>query len=334
MPIPVEDLGRSVLAAIDTDAGLLRTIRWTSERYRELCNRAKFRHLRRIGEVNIPAPVTTGLATVTRDSNVVTGDVNASPTWDSTLIGRHFRAQVVWYEIVNVIPSATAAQLILRSKYSEAPAASQPTGFRIVQRYVPLDPMVRWVGDFVLMRRRRRLRPMSLKELDMIYPARNNITNGPRVVSEIGITADGFGATPDIPSQNSRKTMEFYPYSDLSEMVRYAYWPISRDLQVGDFLPDEVDLVLLKKGVMIDLFRYEMGRAARLGQQPKSEMYRNESRAQTTEWERGILDAVRADKAMGQDDMTFILRSGGYLPSDEPLITTARDEVFWARWPL
>lgn len=319
MGAPVEELARAALAAIDTDAGLLRCVRFVSERYRELTQRARFRHLRRIGEINIDAPVTTGLATVTRDSDIVTGDADSSPLWTSALIGRHFRAQVTWYEITDVVPSATAAQLRLKSKYSEAPAATQPTGYRIVQRYVRLDPMARHFGDFVLMRRRRRLHPLSLKELDMSYPARNTITAGPRFVSEIGTDADG------------RKLVEFYPYSDLSEMVRYAYWPIARDLQIGDTLPDEIDLVLLKKGVLVDLFRYEWAKAARLNAIEKAALYRNEMRAQVTEWEVGILDAVRADK--GMDDVTMILKTGGAMVGDDPLIKDAHDEVY-SRWPF
>lgn len=338
MPTLVEDVARSALAAIDTDAGLVRAVRWTSERYRELSNRANFRHLRKVGEINLPAPIGNGggniilptppnfgLATVTRDSNVVVGDATSSPFWTSALIGRHFRAQVTWYEIVDVVPSATAAQLILKSNYAESPVTAQGTtnnatiSYLIVQRFTKLPDDVRYIGDFVHMRRRRRLRPLSVTELDQTYPARNNVTGGPRVVTEQGVDADG------------HKIVEMYPYNDLSEQIRYVFWQVSRDLQISDVLPVEIDLTLLKRGVLVDVFRYEMAKAARLGKVDAAALWRNEMRAQVTEWERAMQDAIRADK--GQDDVTLILRTGGVLPSDDPLITTAHDEVL-ARWPI
>jgi len=318
MPLLVEEVARASLAAIDTDAGLLRCVRFVSERYRELTQRARFRHLRRAGEINLIAPVTTGLATTVRDSNLVTGNTTASPTWTTALIGRHFRGSVMWYEIVDVRPSATAAVLVLASTYSESPAATQPSAYRVVQRHVPLDVNVRYIGSFVHMRRRRTLRPLSMMELDMIYPARHNITGGPRVVTELGVDTDG------------RKLVEFYPYSDQSESIRYVFWPKSRDVQVGDTLPDEIDLVHLKSGVLVDLMRYEAARAARLGQMEKAGFYRNEYRAQTQEWERMILDAIRADK--GMDDVTFILTRGGAGNfNDGDLIVDAHDSVL-AGW--
>lgn len=338
MAVLTEDVARAALAAIDTDAGLVRAVRWTSERYRELTNRANFRHLRRVGELNLPAPIGNGggniilptppnfgLATVTRDSNIVTGDTTSSPFWTSALIGRHFRAQVNWYEIVDVNSSATAAKLILKSNYAESPvlatgvANTGTISYLVVQQWTRLNPQVRYLGDFLHMRRRRRLQPLSGTELEMAYPARNNVTGGPRIVSERGTDADG------------RKIVEMYPYNDLSEQIRYVYWEVSRDLQIGDPLPVEMDLTLLKRGVLCDLFRYEMAKAARNGQIEKAALYRNEMRAQSTEWERAMLDAIKADK--GQDDVTLILRTHGAGMADDPLITTAHDEVL-ARWPI
>lgn len=318
MPVTCEDIARAALGAIDTDAGLLRCAGWVNERYRELTQRARFRHLRRMGELNIEAPLTTGLATVTVGSDIVTGNATASPTWTTQLIGRHFRQAVTWYEITEVNPHPTVATLKLRSKFAET-AGTQPGGYRIVERFVRLDPGVRQIGDFVLMRRRRRIRPMSLMELDMGFPARNNITNGPRIVCDLGTDADGV------------KLVEFYPYSAQAESIHYAYWPVSPTLHLQDVIAQEVDQVLLKAGVLVDLFRFEMAKAARMNQMEKSALYRNEMRAQSTEWERKILDAIRADK--GLDDVTFILRLGGASAGDDPLIMDAHDQVY-ANWPI
>src|SRR5262245_1089758 len=177
----VEDVARAALSALDTDAGLPRAIRWTAERYRELTNRSRFRHLMRTGEIVLPPPVTTGTLTVTPGSNVLSAlnsdaQVAILAAGDN-ITGRFIRIQVAWYEIADYV--AAQAKIILKSPYTET-ASGAGTGFRIVQRYVTLDPSVRFLGTFVHTRRRRKLRLTNKLALDMHYPGRNLITGGPR----------------------------------------------------------------------------------------------------------------------------------------------------------
>src|SRR5207253_3230676 len=131
---------------------------------------------------------------------------------------------------------------------------------------------------------------------DMMFPARNNVTGGPRYLADLGVD-----------HESGLRVIEAYPYNDLSEQIVYTYWQTARDLQIADVLPNEVDVVLLKAGVLIDVFRYEMARAQRDAKVEQAALWRNESRAQTTEWESKIMDAIRVDRA--SDDLTFILRT-------------------------
>ena len=315
-----EDVARAALSALNTDAGLLRAINWTSERYRELSARTRLRHLQRFAQIDLPAPVTAGSATVTPGSTLVVGDAVASPTWNTNLIGQFFRAQVAWYEITNVVPSATTAVLNLRTPFAES-ASGAGTGYRIVQRYVNLANGVRFLGAFVHARRRRKLDTVNRLDLDIRYPGRQNITGGPRVVCDLGVDPD-----------TQRRRVEFYPYNDQEEMITYQYWMIAQDLKADTPLPPEIDLALLKIGVLCDLYRYKMAQLIALGQVEPAALMRNELRAQMTSWEGAIQDLIRADR--GTEDVAMILRLHG--PNrglDNPLIKDAHDEVL-NNWPL
>src|SRR5438477_7041980 len=113
----VEDVARSVLQAVSSDAGFLIATQWVSDRYLQLAARTQFRSLRTFGEVNVPAPITAGLATFTRDSNVVTGNSTARAAWSNAVNGRSIRGSVVWYEIEGVRPDGS---LQLVSTFSES----------------------------------------------------------------------------------------------------------------------------------------------------------------------------------------------------------------------
>jgi len=325
----VGDCARSALAAIDTNAGLPRAAKWVSERYRELSARTRLRHLMQTGEILLPAPTTAGTVTVTPGSNIIIGDSATSTVWNTNLIGQFIRIQVAWYEIVDVVPFAAFVnpQLILKAPYTET-ASGAGTGYRIVRRFTTLDPNVRFLGDFVHTRRRRPLKTTNKMALDLHYPGRQLITGGPRCVADLGVD----------PLTRQRR-VEFYPYNDKSELIVYQYWTIAPDLtQPGTdpdqtVLPNEVDVALLKQGVLVDLYRYESAKLLHNGQIEAAALMRNEARAQQTTWESAILDMIRADR--GTEDVSFVLklRGGGSDYLDDPLIMDAHDEVL-ARWPL
>src|SRR5437879_3545200 len=100
MSTSVETVARSVVAAIDTDAGYLLASQWVAERYQQLLSRARFKSQRKIGEVIVPATYKTGTVQITQSSTAVVGTGTA---WTSAAhAGRYFRGQVGWYEIASV----------------------------------------------------------------------------------------------------------------------------------------------------------------------------------------------------------------------------------------
>ena len=312
--VTVEAVARSVLAALDTQAGHLLAAQWVSDRYRRIASRVRFRHLRQVGELVIPAATTTGLATATQGSRTVTGDATAQAAWAALPPGTyHMRlTDAPWYAVESV-----GSSLLLTSEYAEASSAS--AGYTLARRFLALLPDVRWLGEFVHMRLGTPLTQMSLTELNLTDPDRTRVGTAPDVYAEIGMDGQG------------RRVFEFYPYSTQAELIAYAYWSnppmMSLDDELPAFLPEHV----LKEGALIDAMRYEASKAMRAGQVEAAAYWRNEYRAQATSWERDILDLIRADR--GTDDVSFILQlpRGGRRSSAD--VRTAQDVVL-SRWPL
>lgn len=307
----VDSVARAALNAINSDVGLVRAVKFTSYRYRELTNDGKLRALRKLGELVIPAVVDTGTVDCTRDSNVVTGNAAAQAVWTTALIGRYFRASNAWYKVANVV----GGELRLESTFSET--AVDDGAYKIVQRFAALPPEVRYLGTFVHTRLRNKLQLQTAHEMDWNFPDRILSSNaGPQVVVDFGRDDSG------------DRVVEIYPYSETSEILHYTYWERSPDLEIGDLLPYSVDEYALKEGVLIDLMRYEASKAARSGKVDEASFWRNDYRAQETQWRKIRQDLLKADK--GIDDMTFILRHAGLDVASDGVIRTAREEI-WAR---
>lgn len=304
----VRETALGVLAAVDSKAGLVLASKWVTDRYTQLCARTRFRHLRKVGEINIPAEVSTGTVTATRGSKTIIGDSAAQAVWTADIVGRHIRMTTTWYEIANL----SEGEIRLTSDFSEDSVSA--VAYKIVQRYLTLDKAVRWLGAFMHMRRRIELDRYSLAQLDAEDPARPSIGPGPNVYAEIGTDVNG------------ARLIEVYPYSTEEEIIHYAYWALPPTLKAGDFLPPQVDEFVLREGALIDAMRYNAAKAANAVQIEAAAYWRNEYRAQSTSWERTILNAIRADK--GTDDKSFLLKATGNSTKGLSDIQTARDEIY------
>lgn len=312
----VNDVASGVLASLGSDAGLILAVRWADGRYRQLVAQTRFRHLRQVGEVSVPGIVDGGLASATRDSRVVTGDLNAQAAWGVPpgVVGRWFRGARTWYEI----DALSQGELRLRSAYAEA--TTSLAGYKIAARRVELPREARWLGEAVHMRRRRSLgQPISLVELDVLAPARATVdTGGPQLWVEADV------------APNFAKRVEFYPYPKQTELIHFVYWTLPARLGLGAMLPAEIDEYVLREGVLIDAMRYEMARALRAGAVEQAAVWRNDMRSQETKWREYIQDAIRADR--GVDDVTMILQRASTSAIERDLVT-ARDMVY-DRWPI
>ena len=306
-----EDVARDLLAAMNTDAGFLNAIKWIDSRYKELCRRFRPRHLRKIGELQLPARVTLGNVDVTRDSSSVTG---TSTTWNTAPTSGaqpnwYFRAQSAWYRVSAVTDDT---HLTIETPYSED--SNSTASYNLIQRYHSLSTGARWVGDMVLSRLSLPLRVANLSEFDLEAPGRLIVGSFPETVSQLG--TDSSGAIQ----------VEFYPYNDTSEIVHYVYWDMPATLGITTTIPPQIDPGVLKEGALIDLYRYMKARALDKGNTEAAAVYRNDEQAQRIIWDRYIGEAAKADR--GIDDVSFILAAVGRRIQTGD-IRTARDEIYY-----
>lgn len=314
----VEEVARRVLANVSSDASYLLACTWVSDRYRQLCSRARFRHLRRIGEISIDAPISAGTVAVTQESREVAavagGDAaEALTAAGDKLRGRYIRTATSWYRINDYTNDAAGFKLLLDSEYTEDTNAA--ASYRIVDRFKELATDVRWISQtMVCMRRRTPVEMTTQKEIDINDPSRVLVLGyGPTVWCEIGSAPKG------------GKMLEFYPYSERQETIHFVYWPVPPELTPDTDLPPGIDAYVLMEGALVDAMRYEAARATKEGKGEEAALWTNGYRAQSTQWERVVLEAIKADR--GVDDLQFILTTTRYRYPGTA-ITNARDEIF------
>lgn len=307
----LESIATQVVAAVGSDIGYPIVAEWVRARYQQLATRVKLKHLRQLGQVNIPAAVSTGTATVARGSNTVTLSTSIQSQISGGIHGWFFRAGVVWYEVAEY----TATTLTLKTPYAENSVTAG--AYAMVSRYTKLDPAAAWVGrSWVHARLRRPLQHTTMDKLNSMASYRPLIgSGGPQWVAEG-------------PELEGVKTVEVYPYSTTSEALFYVYWRDVPAISITEELSSRVKDYILKEGALIDCYRYKMAKAADDQKIEAAAFYRNEMRTQETKWERYLLEAIQADQ--GEDDGQFILKtlSSGSAPGD---IRTARDQV-WSRF--
>lgn len=313
MSATVESVARAALGDLAVDAtGLLNGKRWVNDRLAELAGRQRLRQLRRLGELTIPAPITTGTVTVTQGSTTVTGNAAAAAAWSIAVQGRSLRIQRVWYTIAGT--DLLNNVLFLDQPYSEDSASG--VGYELVARTVALPEACRTVVGFFHQRLSREVLVRTLPWLDLMFPTRDYLTTGPQFVADIGVD-----------TATRRRMVEFYPYSTQTELIRFAYYVAPPELDYADPIPPTVDQDALTQGVLASVMRWKMAKAADNGQADIAAFWRNEYRAQETKWELVLQRLLKADTVL--EDLTWITRStrGTWGLTD---IATAREEV-WAR---
>jgi hypothetical protein len=320
MAVLVSEVVDAVLAAADSDAGPQLIAGWCSERYRELTNRAKFHHLLRIAELITPAVLTDGTVTVTASSALVVGDATARAKWTANhddVIGRYFRVdgQRNWFRVAGVQPSG---DLRLESPYvipfATAPASVAGAAYKLVARFQTLADDVRHLGIISHQRLLTPLEEISHQEMDEAMAGRVLVADIPRYWSAQGVDADG------------KKRIEIYPYAKTDQLIRYSYTAFSPALTLDSRLPLEIDLHIMKAGVLVDLFRWEMVQAMRKNQPEIAATWRNEMNTLATRWDEKIREAVKADKA--SDTASFQMNTSGFPASDDRRVRNAYDYMW------
>lgn len=319
----VSQLVNAVLASVDSDAGPELVAGWASERLRELTNRANLRWLLRFAEFVAPATIIDGTVTVTLGDEVIVGDATARAAWaavgSADIAGRSFRidGQRNWFTVTGLSGSN---DLLLEASYVtpfvDASTTVTGAGYKLAKRYNELADGVRHLGIFSHQRLLTPLEEVSHEELDLAMTGRVLVADIPRYWAEAGVSPDG------------RKLVEIYPYAKTAQLLRYSYYAIPPDLRLEHDLPAEVDLHVLKTGILVDLYRYEFAKALRANMPESGATWRNEMNTMTTRWEDKIREAVRASH--GSDTATFQMLTSGFPSSDDRRIRNAYDYV-WQR---
>jgi len=307
------EVARAALAAVSSDTNYLLATQWVSERYADVAAHHKLRHLREVIPLVTEAAITTDTVTATSGSNIVVGTSTAQAAWTPAVVGKHFRAENAWYRVENL---DTNLDLHLDKPYSESGGSA--LSYIIAQRFVPLELNVRWIGDPIIQgRTRTQLWRKTRTGLDLSQPGRLlEKSKIPQFWSEAGSGLNNEG--------KSVKLIEIYPPTEDAEIFYYLGWKIPAKLDQDSELPIELDINQLKEGVMIDVMRNMMAKAANANQIETAALWRNEYRAQQTMWKDVRRTIAMADTST--DDSTFILDIVGSAVMGD--IKTARDEIF------
>gem|GEM_PF-2745463 len=314
----IEDAARLAVAAIDNEVDYFLAVEWARERYKELVAKVRFRHLRQIGQLSVPAPITAGTVSVTQGSLEVTGNATAQAAWSPDVVGRWLRLSGTqeWYRITALSQSA----LRLSVPYAGTTASAQ--SYTLVKRFHHLDPVARHVEDVIFMKRRWLLDNMAPETLNSLAPSRQRVAAAPWVWTAPGVEPNADGQ----PCQ----VIELYPYLNAVGLVHYTYWPDPPELGMADPLPKGIDEYVLREGILVDLMRAMMAKALKAGRIEEGAVWRNEYRAQETVWAQKVREAIRSDRTV--DDLTATLERPKYGLIDFDIIT-ARDQAY-SRWPL
>lgn len=293
--------------AATSDMGLPLVFQWVEQRYREVTNRTHLRILRHQGEINYPAPI-IGVGTVspTFGSNQVPG---TNTHFNRGLIGWYFRFNLNWYRIDDV----QGQTLILHSPFVETLEGAL-AGYYIVQRFLPLDRNVQWVGTIAHPRLFRVLLERTMNWLDSREASRILVAAFPTVWAE-GPDYRGDYTNTGLAGQVSsieqslapdwRKTVEIYPYSAQQEFFTYIWWETLPPQTLDSLLPTEIDSYMLYEGVQVNLYEYRMNKALQATPpQPEiAQVYLKMLIAQRIRWDQVLQQLVVKDKINMDEDV-------------------------------
>ena len=321
MAVTVQEVVDAALAAVESEAGPQLVAGWISERYRELSNKVRFRHLLKHAELTLPALIDDGTVTLTVGSNVVVGTATARTAWladPEATSGRFFRVdgQRTWYRVNGL---TGVGDLILDTPWQvgHQGTASPLTGagYTLVERFHRLESDVRWIGIFTHQRLHEPLEEIDNQEFDQTMAGRILIADLPRYWCERGNDADG------------TKLVEVYPFTRFSQILTYVYFGIAPVLTLDSNLPNEIDSYILKTGALVDIHRWEFAKALRDNKPEVAATWRNEMNTLSTRWDEKIRDAVKADRA-GRAGPAFQLHTGGFPQGGDHRIRNAYDYVW------
>ncbi|MFA5234437.1 MAG: hypothetical protein WC390_08575 [Sulfurimonas sp.] len=314
----VEQVARKVVADIADETAFVLAADWVNERYREYIRRCKPRHLMQVGELNLPAYVTGGAATITRGSNTITGDATAQALWNHDLAGWYIRLRTVWYEIAYF--NAFDSSIILKSNFGELDVSAGT--YYIIKKFHSLPTDVKSIGTLLYPRRMITLENIHRDALDSLAPQRTMIGGMLQFWAEQGVD-----------SETGARRIEIYPPAKEYEMLIYTYWQDPPYLDLETSIPLFVDPYVLKEGALVNAFRYKAAKAADAGHADIAQFYANWHERQETKWTAKMRSMAIAERMT--DDQSIILKwNQSRTALGKGDITNARQEILSSWNPL
>lgn len=301
------DVVQRALTSVGCGAGPVAGLTWLQRRYNEIATQVRLRHLRSLGQVTIPAQITAGTITVTRGAKTITGNATAQAAWSKALIGRWIRPRTVWYEIADV----QGAVITLAGDFGEDSGSALT--YTIVERYVEMPEGALWLGRFFHERYRNEFLLDDVALLDRMYPDRNTVGNGPVCGAHVGFTPAG------------RMVVELYPYCTALEIVKFRYWTGAPTLTHDTVLSPAIDHDALFEALLIDVYRWEMGRATDVNMKGT---WGNLMRSQETRWKEIKARAAAKDR---DDDTASIAWESSRTVANAPRIIETAEDAVWAK---
>jgi hypothetical protein len=309
----VRDIARQVLNRVALEGGYELAGQYIGDRYQELVSQAKFRHLRKYGQIYLPAPITTGTVTITADSPLVYADNVALGAWQlqassfyqypDGFQGLFFRPQIgrTWYRIAQVEGAILTLETPFAEDNSEVFAGGNivNAAYYILPRYINLADDARQLGIFACDFMYRPLRIVSEDQLNLVASNRFWVWAYPQMVAEVNM---------NLGTTGQPKVVEIYPWPVQSVTMHYTYWSTPQVLALDDAIPPVIDPDILRTGALIDACLNAGANAARKGNLELAAYYTNLSNQQKTEWNAKVPRAIRNDR--GIDDLKFIASYG------------------------
>jgi len=311
MPTTLEGVVRSALVEVGAESSILLGEQWANELYNELASRTYLRHLRRIETLHLADPVTVGTVSVTKGSHTVTPNGTALAEWKQiSMNSGEWWIRVgtgPWYRV----DSFDGAAIRLSTPYMGSTASG--SGYRLRLLAVAIPGSLRHIFSVQAIDPPRVLQPISLHEMLQIAP--QPVEGGqPQAYAHWNTMLDG------------TRTLTFYPLpreACVLNLVGYAYPP---PLRLPDALPPDLDADVLRVGILLHAYRYEMHRRVQAGDFNGAAVLRNEMRTLQTDWERAINTIARNNALF--DDGIMLYNPHGITVGHNPDIVAARDHVW------
>lgn len=220
--------------------------RMVNNAYRRIIDVRNWYGLRKNGQVVVPDAYTTGQATVTANSPIVTGTGTA---WDATMIGRQFRAGFTT-PIYTIVDLDTPSQTITLNEIWGGPTTG-PTGYSIFQNICSLGANIKFCLSMVNQRQGYAL----AVRVPRVYVDAFDVWRA--------TTGWTFYLVDNVPDDNGNPQFELYPAPTTQQAFPYVAY-----LQPPDMVNDAdcpitwIRSDVIVKSALADALRYR-GKASK-----------------------------------------------------------------------